>query len=113
MPMKQVQNKCPGIQEGTICMMLRAATKCSAPKAAKAEATNAGPTAMSLAGLKESRFRAAISPARRKTIPARDGHRTRGEVTDLSFYDSAGHLWVPSYSTGSLGQSISQPSRSP
>jgi len=85
--MKQVQNKCPGIQEGTICMMLRDATKCSAPKAAKAEATNAGPTAMSLPGLKESRFRAEISPATRKTIPARDGHKTRREVTVPSFYE--------------------------
>src|SRR5271169_4071559 len=48
----------PGIQEGMTCMILRAATRCSMPKAAKAAATNAGPRAASLPELKDSCLRA-------------------------------------------------------
>jgi hypothetical protein len=68
-------------------MMLRAATRCSTPKAAKAAATNAGPTPASLPDLKDSSFQVVVSPIPRKTIPARDGHRTAGEVTEPSFYE--------------------------
>lgn len=75
-------------------MMLRAATRCSTPKAAKAAATNAGPMPASLPDLKDNCFQAVVSPIPRNTIPARDGHRT-AEVTEPLFYENGITLEVP------------------